>query len=133
VGRHRWKAERTIAWLAGCRRLRMRYDRGSERFFAFAMLGCARFVLQPAAGCGGRWATRLDGMNSDLQVGSSGRFQGVYHRHWEWSRFELAVPSRWFPRNRRVLCELVPGAAPLPAALAVPAGVTTPPPGLRSR
>jgi hypothetical protein len=61
-------------------------------------------------------------MSSDLQVGSAGRFQGVYYRHWEWSRFELAVPSRWLLRNRRVLCELVAGAAPLPAALAVPAG-----------
>jgi hypothetical protein len=38
LGRHRWKAERSIAWLAGCRRLRVRYDRDSERFFAFAML-----------------------------------------------------------------------------------------------
>jgi transposase len=42
LGRHRWKAERTIAWLAGCRRLRIRYDRSSERFFAFAMLACDR-------------------------------------------------------------------------------------------
>jgi transposase len=40
--RHRWKPERTIAWLAGCRRLRIRYDRSSERHFAFAMLACAR-------------------------------------------------------------------------------------------
>jgi transposase len=38
LSRHRWKAERSIAWLAGCRRLRIRYDRDSERFFAFAML-----------------------------------------------------------------------------------------------
>lgn len=38
LGRHRWKAERSIAWLAGCRRLRIRYGRDSERFFAFAML-----------------------------------------------------------------------------------------------
>ena len=38
LGRHRWKAERTIAWLAGCRRLRIRYDRDSERFFAFLLL-----------------------------------------------------------------------------------------------
>jgi transposase len=44
-----WKAERSIAWLAGCRRLRVRYDRDSERFFAFAMLGCARL-------CYNRWA-----------------------------------------------------------------------------
>jgi transposase len=42
LGRHRWKAERSIAWLAGCRRPRIRYDRDSGRFFAFAMLGCAR-------------------------------------------------------------------------------------------
>ena len=48
LGRHRWKAERSIAWLAGCRRLRIRYDRDSERFFAFAMLGCARL-------CYNRW------------------------------------------------------------------------------
>ena len=48
LGRHRWKAERTIAWLAGCRRLRVRYDRSSERFFAFAMLGCGRL-------CYNRW------------------------------------------------------------------------------
>ena len=42
LGSHRWKAERSIAWLAGCRRLRIRYDRDSERFYAFAMLACAR-------------------------------------------------------------------------------------------
>ena len=42
LGRQRWKVERSIAWLAGCRRLRIRYDRDSERFFAFARLGCAR-------------------------------------------------------------------------------------------
>ena len=46
LGRHRWKAERSIAWLAGCRRLRIRYDRDSERFFAFAMLGCARLCYK---------------------------------------------------------------------------------------
>jgi transposase len=51
LGRHRWKAERSIAWLAGCRRLRVRYDRDSERFFAFAMLACARLCFNrwPAA------------------------------------------------------------------------------------
>jgi transposase len=38
LGRHRWKAERSIAWLAGCRRLRIRYDRDSERYFAFLLL-----------------------------------------------------------------------------------------------
>lgn len=56
LGRHRWKAERTIAWLAGCRRLRVRYDRDSERFFAFAMLGCARLCYNRLPGVveGGR-------------------------------------------------------------------------------
>ena len=42
LGRQRWKAERSIAWLAGCRRLRVRYDRDSERFFAFVLLACGR-------------------------------------------------------------------------------------------
>jgi transposase len=42
LGRHRWKAERSIAWLAGCRRLRIRYDRDSERFFAFVLVACDR-------------------------------------------------------------------------------------------
>jgi transposase len=42
LGRHRWKAERTIAWLFGCRRLRIRYDCGSERFYAFGLLACCR-------------------------------------------------------------------------------------------
>jgi IS5 family transposase len=41
LGRHRWTIERTGAWLAGFRRLRVRYERSDERFFAFAMLGCA--------------------------------------------------------------------------------------------
>jgi hypothetical protein len=42
LGRHRWKAERSIAWLAGCRRLRIRYDRDSERCLAFVLLACGR-------------------------------------------------------------------------------------------
>ena len=42
LGRHRWKAERTIAWLFGCRRLGVRDDRGSERCYAFGLLACCR-------------------------------------------------------------------------------------------
>jgi transposase len=45
LGRHRWKAERTIAWLDGCRRLRVRYERSSERFFAFGLLACCRLAF----------------------------------------------------------------------------------------
>ena len=41
LGRHRWKVERTVAWLLGCRRLRVRYDRSDERFYAFSQLASA--------------------------------------------------------------------------------------------
>jgi IS5 family transposase len=41
LGRHRWTIERTGAWLGGFRRLRIRYERASERFYALAMLACA--------------------------------------------------------------------------------------------
>jgi transposase len=39
--RHRWRIERTGAWLGGWRRLRIRYERSSERFYALAMLACS--------------------------------------------------------------------------------------------
>jgi IS5 family transposase len=51
LGRHRWKAERTIAWLDGCRRLRVRYERCSERFYAFGLLACCRLAFN-------RWTDR---------------------------------------------------------------------------
>jgi transposase len=41
LGRHRWTIERTGAWLGGWRRLRIRYERCSERFYALAMLACS--------------------------------------------------------------------------------------------
>jgi hypothetical protein len=41
LGRHRWTIQRTGAWLGGWRRLRIRYERGSERFYALAMLACS--------------------------------------------------------------------------------------------
>jgi hypothetical protein len=50
LGRHRWKAERSIAWLAGCRRVRLRYDRDSERFFAFVLLTCGRLFYNQLPG-----------------------------------------------------------------------------------
>jgi transposase len=45
LGRHRWKAERTVAWLVGCRRLRVRYARAAERFYGFGMLACCRLAF----------------------------------------------------------------------------------------
>jgi transposase len=32
LGRHRWTIERTMSWLAGCRRLHRRYERKAEHF-----------------------------------------------------------------------------------------------------
>ncbi|MER7828101.1 transposase [Streptomyces sp. NPDC096097] len=33
--RHRWVVERTVSWLAGCRRLHRRYERKAEHFLGF--------------------------------------------------------------------------------------------------
>jgi IS5 family transposase len=45
LGRHRWQAEQSIAWLFGCRRLRIRYERAPERFYGFGMLACCRLAF----------------------------------------------------------------------------------------
>jgi hypothetical protein len=40
--RHRAPARPyTIAWLAGCRRLQVRWDRDAGRWFAFVLVACA--------------------------------------------------------------------------------------------
>ena len=41
LGRHRWKIERTIAWLTGYRRLTIRYERHAEHYLAFLQLAAA--------------------------------------------------------------------------------------------
>jgi hypothetical protein len=41
LGRHRWRVERALSWLTCSRRLPIRWDRGSERWFAFVLLVCA--------------------------------------------------------------------------------------------
>ena len=40
LGRHRWVIERTMAWLAGCRRLHRRYERKADHFLAFTSIAC---------------------------------------------------------------------------------------------
>jgi hypothetical protein len=40
-GRHRWTIERTGAWLGGFRRLRIRYERSSERLPVLVLLACS--------------------------------------------------------------------------------------------
>jgi len=42
LGRHRWKIERSIAWLFGYRRLTVRYERKGSHFLAF--LGLAAIL-----------------------------------------------------------------------------------------
>ena len=41
LGRHRWEAERTLAWLNRYRRLKVRYERLADVHQAFLSLGCA--------------------------------------------------------------------------------------------
>jgi IS5 family transposase len=41
LGRHRWKVERSLAWLLGNRRLTVRYERRADLLQAFLHLACA--------------------------------------------------------------------------------------------
>jgi transposase len=41
LGRHRWKVERALSWLSCFRRLQIRWDRDSGRWFAFVLVACA--------------------------------------------------------------------------------------------
>ena len=45
LGRHRWKVERTLAWLSRFRRLTVRYERRADIHLAFTTLGCALVCL----------------------------------------------------------------------------------------
>src|SRR5207253_2479532 len=45
LGRFRWVAERTLAWLAQFRRLVVRYERLPEIHAAFLCLGCSLICL----------------------------------------------------------------------------------------
>lgn len=46
LGRHRWTIERTMAWLAGCRRLHRRYERKASHFLAFTSIACTLISLR---------------------------------------------------------------------------------------
>ncbi|MFD8380605.1 transposase [Streptomyces sp. NPDC059679] len=41
LGRHRWTVERTMSWLAGCRRPHRRYERTADHFLAFVGVASA--------------------------------------------------------------------------------------------
>jgi transposase len=50
LGRHRWKVERSLAWLLANRRLTVRYDRRADILTGFLHLACALICarrLQP--------------------------------------------------------------------------------------
>jgi transposase len=50
LGRHRWKVERSLSWLSCWRRLQVRWDRDSGRWFAFVLLACAVVCFNTRAG-----------------------------------------------------------------------------------
>jgi transposase len=41
LGCHRWRVERSLSWLSCFRRLQVRWDQDSGRWFAFVLLACA--------------------------------------------------------------------------------------------
>jgi IS5 family transposase len=45
LGRHRWRVERALSWLSCWRRLQVRWDRDSGRWFAFVLVACAVVCL----------------------------------------------------------------------------------------
>jgi IS5 family transposase len=53
LGRHRWKVERSLAWLVAHRRLTVRYERRADVLIAFLHLACALICaakLRPLSG-----------------------------------------------------------------------------------
>jgi transposase len=45
LGRWRWVVERSLAWLLGCRRLQVRYERRTDILQAWLTLACAVICL----------------------------------------------------------------------------------------
>ncbi|CAL9664767.1 hypothetical protein SUDANB126_07180 [Streptomyces sp. enrichment culture] len=50
LGRHRWVVERTVSWLAGCRRLHRRYERKAGHFLAFVGIAAALIATAGSPG-----------------------------------------------------------------------------------
>jgi transposase len=46
LGRHRWVVERSLAWLLGCRRLGVRYERREDLLQGLLHLACALLCLR---------------------------------------------------------------------------------------
>jgi transposase len=78
LGRHRWVVERTVSWLAGCRRLHRRYERKAEHFLAFvgiaaALISCA---TRPGGEGEGPSSLRPTGGRRAQQTGNAGSGDG---------------------------------------------------------
>ncbi|MFF6980955.1 transposase [Streptomyces sp. NPDC008343] len=50
LGRHRWVIERTMSWLAGCRRLHRRYVRKPGHVLAFTAIATSLIDYRRLAG-----------------------------------------------------------------------------------
>jgi transposase len=50
LGRHRWVVERTLSWLACCRRLVIRYERRADIHEAFLELACSLICFRHVKG-----------------------------------------------------------------------------------
>lgn len=46
LGRHRWVVERTLAWLVGCRRLGVRYERRADLLQGLLHLACVLICIR---------------------------------------------------------------------------------------
>jgi hypothetical protein len=46
LGRHQYTVERSLAWLVGCRRLKVRYERRADVLLGFVHLACALICLK---------------------------------------------------------------------------------------
>jgi transposase len=46
LGRYRWVVERTLSWIARCRRLVVRYERRDDLHLAFLILACAAICFR---------------------------------------------------------------------------------------
>jgi transposase len=51
LGRHRWKVERSLAWLLANRRLTVRYERRADILTAFLHLACALICVRRLTPC----------------------------------------------------------------------------------
>jgi hypothetical protein len=56
LGRHQYVVERSLAWLVGCRRLQVRYERRADLLLGFVCLACAPDLPQLAESAEGRTA-----------------------------------------------------------------------------